>query len=138
MKLEKGLMTILYNHLVANKKATRDELRMVAFNNKFDMGTADRKLRDLKKFGYVSQSKGSKGFINEYRIIDTKQADLSLKSNVLTATPSRCATLDDKLREILERTSVIWGDPSNLRELLKALESKNNLTKEAVIRKYEQ
>ena len=130
MKLEKGLMTILYYHLVANKKATRDELRMVAFNNKFDMGTADRKLRDLKKFGYVSQSKGSKGFINEYRIIDTKQADLSLKM------PNSNYT-DERLRSIA-KDLMLSGENYEAVKILKALESKNNLTKEAVIRKYEQ
>jgi len=130
MKLEKGLMTILYNHLVANKKATRDELRMVAFNNKFDMGTADRKLRDLKKFGYVSQSKGSKGFINEYRIIDTKQADLSLKSNNL-------APLNERLAEIYNKIEPSWEMLEAIKEIGKAFKGKNNLTKEAVIRKYE-
>jgi len=129
MKLEKGLMTILYNHLVANKKATRDELRMVAFNNKFDMGTADRKLRDLKKFGYVSQSKGSKGFINEYRIIDTKQADLSLRM------PNSNYT-DERLRSIAQGL-MLSGENYEAVKILNALKC-NNTTKEAYLKKYEQ
>lgn len=75
MQIENGLMRLLYNYLSEYKKATRDELRIFAYQNNFDLSTANRKLRLLTQGGYIKPEVGTKGFNKIYKI---KEKQLTL------------------------------------------------------------
>lgn len=79
MKIQNGLMSLLYSYIKRNKVVSRNELRGYGLSHSFDTGSIDRKLRLLTQHGYIKPTVGSKGFNSSYKLVeDKKQLILNL------------------------------------------------------------
>ena len=133
--------TIIQNELREKKRLFRKDVYDLAYKHEHDFDTARRHLeKDKIPFSRkITEGKRIK-FWDYVPEMDNRASGLNSKPiNALESPVSpNNASLNERLKEILDSTELYWKNKTKVDEVLKALESKNNLTKEAVIRKYEQ
>lgn len=125
-----SLRIILKDYLELNKRVSRDKLREIGFDNKYDSATTDRALRKLTEQGHIKPSKGSKRFNSEYVWIDTKKVTTGLKQ------PLKC-TYDDDLEEILRSMVVTWDNYEQIRLIKTLIRGKSVYNKKQYLKTYE-
>ena len=114
----KSLKDLLFEEIQKNKRMSRNELRELAKINKYDVSTADRKLRELTEEKLINKREQN-GFIVEYFIEQKLSDDIQ--------------ELDKLILQKLKCLKPSWENFEEIKRLQEALKSKFANTKKSAL-----